>query len=889
VTRKPDSTTEDFPQGTVGCRTPSLDDSSLLQYCQRLYKVEMHRLRIRHWNGASGEALGVSRSALVDQILRSVWQASQTESAANNYKPAGTGASFAWIALGQYGSEDLGPFSPVELLILERPAAKSEARSKLEQISKVIRSVGFEVELAVLSFKQCLQRAQSNFAFGLSLLSGRRVVGSESVAQDLIQRFKLGQLRNPLVYFHELAELLKATHQQHGDSTYLLESNLDLGSGGLLDCRALLRSINLFVGSENVDRILAAGIMTAMEWAHLEAARQHLMKARNHLHWLAGKPEGLLSHERTSSVADFFGCRDTHFRKAIELFLQRTLRHRRHVTMLLNRYLERTRAKLAGKAEPFKAPYLKLAPAAGSGREEQSPERWMKLFHFSQGPPMVMTDDLKASIRSNLPKWEIKSFNTAAMHEQFRAILKNKGKVAPALRMMRELGFLSKYLPEFGRLDCLSESDGVHKYSVDEHTLMAIDTLDQIANSSDPSLHDFQRVLDQVVDPSLIYLALLLHDTGKGRGPGHAARSERLAARALHRMNFSEESRDKMLLLVQEHLLLGHVSQRRDIDDPLIVQEVSDTVETADNLNMLLLLTYADLCSMGEHVWSERKQFLLWSLYFKVFDRLMFGDEISQPEHAQVAATQQKVLELLGREFDVDKALKHFLFLPERYALYTPLTQILSHIRLCERLQDRPVATEWVPHPHAGYTQLNLTTRDLPGRFAEIAGCLAANGLSILSAQLNTRDDGIVIDTFQVSDAKGHAIIDAEDWSRVDRLLAAVIAGERKLATVLEDGFRPPSTGQSSSSMLPRVRIDNDISNHSTVIEVQTEDRLGLGYHIAKTLADLGLNILSAKLATEKNHAFDVFYVQTHAGEKVTSGFQMTEVLERLRFRLNVA
>ncbi len=884
-----DPTTQDPSQSRGARRALSLDDGSLLQYCRSLYKVEMHRLRIRHWNGASGEALGVSRSALIDQIVRCIWQASQTESVAHHYRTATAGASLAWIAMGQYGSVDLGPFSPVELLILEKPAAKSDARAKLEQISEFIHLVGFEINLAILGFKKCLQRAQSNFAFGFSLLSGRRVAGSESVAQDLGQRFKLGVLRNPLVYFHEMTELLKANHERHGDSTYLLESDLDFGAGGLLDCRALLRSVSLFVGSEDFDRVLATSAMTATEWTRLQAARQHLMKARNHLHWLAGKPEGLLSHDRTSSVAAFFGYRDTHFRKAADLFLQRTLRHRQHVVVLLNRYLEQTKAKLTGKAEPFKAPYLKLAPAAGSGREEQSPERWMKLFHFSLSPPMLLTDDLKASIRSNLPKWEIKSFSTATIHEQFRAILRNKGKVAATLRTMRELGFLNKYLPEFGRLDCLTESDGVHRYSVDEHTLMAIDALDQIANSSNPSHHDFQRVLDQVTDPLLIYLALLLHDTGKGHGSGHALRSEQLAARALHRMNFSEENREKVLLLVREHLLLGHVSQRRDIDDPLIVQEVSDTVETADNLNMLLLLTYADLCSMGEHVWSERKQFLLWSLYFKVFDRLMFGDEISQPEHAQVAATQQKVLEVLGREFETDKVLKHFLFLPERYALYTPLTQILSHIRLCEQLQDRPVATEWMPHPHAGYTELNLATRDLPGRFAQIAGCLAANGLSILSAQLNTRDDGIVIDTFQVSDAKGRAIIDAEDWGRVDRLLAAVIAGERELEAVLDADFRPPSAGQSGSSILPRVRIDNDISAHSTVIEVQTEDRLGLGYHIARTLADLGLNILSAKLATEKNHAFDVFYVQTHAGEKVTSGFQMTEILERLRFRLNVA
>ena len=866
-----------------------LEDGSLFRHCQSLYKMEMRRLKMRHWNGASGEALGVSRSALIDAVLETIWQASQDESEQPEFKSAGTALSLAWVALGEHGSQDLGPFSPVELLILERPATKGYVRSRLDMVSEVIRSVGFEVRLSMFDFKECLRHAQNNFPFGFSLLSGRRIVGSESVVQDLCQRFKLSQFKNPLVYIHQLEELLKQEHQQHGENTYLLESDLDLGSGGLLDLRALMRSLSLFLGSLNLQKVLAAGTITPLEWTRLVLAREHLMKARNHLHWLAGRCQSLLSHDRGVSVAEFFGYRDTRFTKAAELFLQSTLRHRRHVTMLLSRYVEQIKAKLSGRAEPFRAPYLKLAPAAGTGRDEQTPERWMKLFHFSQNQSMLLTDDLKILIRSSLPKHEVRSFNTATIHEQFRAILKNKGKVGVALRTMRELGFLGKYLPEFGRLDCLAQSDRVHKYSVDEHTLMAIEALDEIANSSNPSHHDFRRVLDQVMDPSLIYLALLLHDTGKGRGPGHATRSERLATKALHRMNFGSETRDKVLLLVREHLLLGHVSQRRDIDDPLIVQEVSDTVETADNLNMLLLLTYSDLSSMGESVWSERKRFLLWSLYFKVFDRLMFGDEISEPEHAQVAAIQQKILELLGHEFDVDTVLKHFLFLPERYALYTPLPQILSHIRLCERLQDYPVATEWIPHPYAGYTELNLVTRDVPGRFAEIAGSLAANGLSILSAQLNTRDDGIVIDTFQVSDAEGQAIIDAEDWSRVDRLLAEVIAGKRDLEAILEARFRNPSVGQSSAVAVPRVRIDNDISAQSTVIEVQTEDRLGLGYHIAKTLADLGLNILSAKLATEKNHAFDVFYVQTQSGDKVTSSFQMTEILERLRFRLNVA
>jgi len=265
----------------------------------------------------------------------------------------------------------------------------------------------------------------------------------------------------------------------------------------------------------------------------------------------------------------------------------------------------------------------------------------------------------------------------------------------------------------------------------------------------------------------------------------------------------------------------------------------------------------------------------------------MFGDEISEPEHAQVAAIQQQVLEELERDLTTEAILRHFLLLPEKYALYTPHKQILVHIRLCERLGEAPVVTEWVPYPQAEYTELYLSTHDMPGRFAQIAGCLASHGISILSAQLNTRTDGVVIDTFQTCDAEGKAIIDKEIWRELDRVLAQVINGQVVVETLFDSRSRHVAIEPVAQAVVPRIRIDNEISAQSTVIEVQTQDRLGLGYHVARTLADLGLNILSAKLATERNHSFDVFYVQDRRGEKITSSFQMTEIMEALRGNLN--
>jgi len=850
--------------------------------------LEMQRLKWRHWNGAPGSATAVGRGVLLDKLIVVVWDMFQKGSGPEQTPLAVGLRNAVWIALGEYGRLDLAPHSPVDLLLLVKSPLKVESGSALEKLLGVLQSLPSEVRVSVLTAKECQQRAQSCFPFGFGLLGARLVAGDSAAFHELVQRSRANLFKNQMPFLFEMADYLKA--MRAADSVSLVESDLKLDAGGLLEIYAFMSCMKVLVGSDQPDRILAQAAVDVREWKQLDDARQHLTLIRNHLHFLEGQRQDRLVLERVLEVAEFLRYRSRRPAVASGLLLRDTLRQRRRVHQIVSRFLRRAKARTSAGSDA-KLRYLRLTTPASPDLVENvggvaGPEHWMRLFRFGQTEPAMFNEELEEAIRSQSLQWNVHSLNSVAIHAEFRSILKQKGKVGLVLRKMRDLGFLGRYLPEFGWIECLPELDRRRKYAVDEQVLRALDALDALATSSSPALHDYQRMFEQIVDSSLIYLALLLKDLGRQLDPQGAPRQEALAAKVLRRLNVDRESQEKVLLLVRERHLLNEISQRRDIEDPFLLQEVCDSVETADNLNMLLLLTYSDLQSLEEDGWNERKDFLLWSLYFKVFDRLMFGEEISEPEYAQVAAIQQSVLERLGHEFDVETVLRHFLLLPEKYALYTPLAQILSHVRLCEQLQDRPVLTLWTPHPQAGYTELVLATRDLPGRFAQIAGTLASQGISILSAQLNTREDKLVIDTFQVSDSQGSAIVDPEIKSEVDQLLAEVIMGERDLEKLLAKRFGGPVDLSSTTAFVPRIRIDNEIASQSTVIEVQTQDRPGLGYRIAKTLADLGLNILSAKLATERNHAFDVFYVQTREGEKVTSSFQMTEILERLRFQL---
>jgi [protein-PII] uridylyltransferase len=490
----------------------------------------------------------------------------------------------------------------------------------------------------------------------------------------------------------------------------------------------------------------------------------------------------------------------------------------------------------------------------------------------------------RTAIRRSLQRTTQAAFSTSSLAADFRAILRNKGQVAAVIRQMHELGFLGRVVPEFGRLTYLAQHDLYHKYTTDEHTLRALDILDQTANGDEPRHLQYQRILNEIHNSSTLYFALLMHDIGKGLGAGHSARGAQLVEKALSRLGFDPDEAEKAQVLVRHHLLMGHVSQRRNLEDPHAIDEFVKTVERLDILNMLLLMTYADAVAVAPGVWTEWKDYLLWELYYKAYDRLMFSDEVSPSAHAEVETVRQQVVDLMKSEIPVAAIRNHFRLLPEKYALYTPAAQIAQHARLAQKLEQSEIVLEWEDHPDKGYTHLNLVTRDHPGLFAQISGALSAFNLNILSAQLNTRDDGVVFDLFRIGGQGGSYRLHEEDYPRVEKLLKKVIAGEVSIEDYLKrHAGTHPATKLRRVSFPPRVHMDNAISPGATVIEVQADDRVGLGYQIAKTLADLDLNITFAKLATEKAHAFDVFYVQNRDGSKILDESKVTEITDRLR------
>jgi [protein-PII] uridylyltransferase len=869
--------------------SPPTDIAELLDFGRQLHRAEMQRLKMRHRTGLGGQEVVSFRSQLMDQLVVWSYQAVlklQTKTSGSE----GT----AIVALGGYGRGELAPYSDVDVMFLKKGRQSEAENLMVQKMLCLLWDMGFQVGHSVRSIKDALHIAREDLVSQVSMLDARLITGDPQLFDDFARQMRSAIQKHRRNFQERLFQSVEERHASQGGTAFVQEPNVKEAKGGLRDFHCAGWIVRALYPQQTLSQVLAEDEVSPDDWKKTLSAYEFLLRLRNELHFLTGRRNDTLSHALLGQVVDHFGFRGNRFQKDSEAFLKHYYIRARRVSQALETLMLRCQRETQRKPKwpgqgYFKVSLAKKRAKAGIGgltlADSPRPEKWMQHFRYQQSQGGALDDSARVALRQSLQQASQSAFATSSLGADFRAILRNKGRVAGPIRQMHELGYLGRVLPEFGRLTYLAQHDLYHKYTTDEHTLRALDILDQIAIGEEPRHRQYQRIFSEIHDSSTLYFALLMHDIGKGLGRGHSARGAQLVGKALSRLGFDPDESEKVQTLVRHHLLMGHVSQRRNLEDPHTIEEFVRTVDRLDVLNMLLLMTYADAVAVAPGVWTEWKDYLLWELYYKAYDRLMFSNEVSPSAHAEVENVRQQVIELLRDEIAVEAIRNHFQLLPEKYALYVPAAQIALHARLVQKLERSDVVLEWENHPEKAYTTLNLVTRDHPGLFAQISGTLSAFNLNILSAQLNTRDDGVVFDVFQIGDQGGSYRLHQEDYPRVEKLLNKVITGQVSIEEYLKRhaGGHQPAAKSHRLSFPPRVHLDNEASPNATVIEVQADDRVGLGYQIAKTLAGLRLNITFAKLATEKAHAFDVFYVQDQDGHKVVDSARINGIVEQLR------
>ncbi len=897
---------------------PNSDAAEKLARYKGFLKVETHRLKIAHRAGADGREICQARATILDELLRHLWaeaRASLSPQAQKEFPP------LALVAIGGYGRAELNPHSDIDFMFLHD--GQIAGNKPLPYLSKLIDGVlyplwdvGLKVGHAVRSIDDCVKVANADMQSKTSLIEARLIVGDEALFKKLqktvVAKCVAGFEEK---YIAARVEDQAKRHSKYGDSATMQEPNVKNGCGGLRDFQNLLWMAFFKYRTRTLQDLQARDFVSEAERKQLEAAYDFLLRVRTELHYEVVRPLDVLGKNLQPAVAHALGYGDRSPSKRIEKFMRDLYTHMRNI-FLITRTLEQRMALVAPsqsklslrrwlpkrKREPETVDGFKFIDgeihAASSRIFRDSPRRLMRVFLHAQQRHMTLHPDLAQLIRNQLSLVDRDFLNDEHVRETFLTILERRGEVAPVLRAMHEVNLLGKYIPEFGKLTCLVQHEFYHQYAADEHTLVCLAQLDKIWEAQNPPYKNYAPLFQGLNRPGLLYLALLLHDVGKAevhKKGGHAEVSAEMAMRAAKRLRLDGPAAHTLRLVIENHLLMANLSQRRDLDDPAVIRNFARQIQTPENLNLLTLLTFADSQGTSDKLWNGFKDSLLWQLHSHAMVLLTGGTEFRRASEQQIERLKQEVRELVPPLISDEELDAHFFALPTPYFQIHTAKEILDDLELTHRFMHRLVlennralspVTAWLDEPNRGYNLVKICTWDRAGLFGKIAGSLSAAGLNILSAQIFTRADGIALDTFFVNDAPTGNLAAREQHDQFAGLLEKVLNGEDVDLPALiarQITNRPVYSAYAGERMATEIYFDNDASELRTLIEIETEDQLGLLYAISQTFAELAVDIAGARIVTERGAAIDSFYVRELDGGKIVSTERQKNIEGRLR------
>jgi [protein-PII] uridylyltransferase len=867
-----------------------------LDLYKKFLKIEEHRLRLKHSSGAGGLEIVRDRAALLDVILRHLFEgALEGSSFAERMPPV------ALLAIGGFGRGELNPYSDVDILFLHDSLRLGDEMTEIvEQVLYMLWDVGFKVGHSTRSINDAIHLANSDVLTKTSLLESRFLAGDHRLhskfRRDFFERCVRGQVKS---YLKWRLENQDERHRKYGGSVFMQEPNVKNGCGGLRDYHNMQWICFFRDGVMSTAKLVERKYISESDCRAIDRAYDFLLRVRTELHYLSRRASDVLTLFFQGQIASKLSYPQKNVLRRSETFMRDYYQHARTIYLttkrvteqfLLPAITEKEEKPVFGflanrklKTERFDGFYSHERLIYFENREifHEDPFRLMRVFLYAQQREMELSSDLQQLIRRRM-RLVNRTFQYArAARETFQAILSRKGQVGRVLRMMHEVDFLGRYLPEFGDLTCLVQHEFFHRYTADEHTLVCIEKLDSLIDTEDPKLAQYKTLFRNVEDPYVLYLALLLHDTGKASGARHHAEASALSAQKVAaRLQLPAERRRKLILLVDHHMTLSEIAQRRNLEDPATIADFAETVRNPENLDSLMLLTLADGQGTGGQNWSDWKETLVWHLYHATSSYLHDERKYFAERRIEREDLQEAVAKKMAKDFDEEIEV-HFHSMPDRYFQSHQINEIIGHLRLFRtflesRFSDPAPALsaviKWHSKPDQGHSECWICTWDRAALMAKIAGSFAAGAINILSADAYTRVDNLMLGVFRVCDTSFRPVTDERDQKLVESVLQTSLEKiDYDFGPLLERARKRTAFHLPLGMDFPtKLVISNQIHPNYTVIDLQTADRLGLLYDVLFRLSRAGVNIALSRVATEKGAAFDSFYVTDLAGRKIT-------------------
>src|SRR6266700_2888173 len=892
----------------TGARRPT----EVLPLYKKFLNVEEHRLRLKHQAGGGGREICARRAELIDVLLQYVFGAAATAT-----RRGASRTPLALVALGGYGRGELNPFSDIDVMLLHGEGTRKispHLEEMVQQVLYLLWDSGFKVGHSTRSIKEAIAQANRDMLTKTAMLESRFLAGDAELAEQFREHF-----RSKCVEGHEreYVEMRMqdqvARHKKFGESVYLQEPHVKSGCGGLRDYQNLLWMTYFKEGALSTNQLVGKDWLSETDQRRIERAYDFLLRLRTDLHYATGRATDILHTNLQEEIAkrlhyspgngqlrsealmrDYYEHTRNIFRVSERITAQFVSGYATNKTRSLFSFLPLIRSDKTAIGDSFFIRQKQLYPIRRD-LFRRDPEQMIRAFQLAQEHGLELSPEL-AELLSRSLHYVTRTYQYArGPREIFKMILSGKGEVGRILRMMHRVDFLGRYIPEFGQLTCLVQHEFLHRYTADEHTLVCIDKLDAVVKTDDPKLLAYRTIFEQLDDPFVLYLALLLHDTGKAVGARpHSEASALFAQRVASRLQLSSEQRKSLILLVDHHLTLSKIAQQRNLDDPATVAELAKIVKHQKNLDALMLLTLADGQGTSAEAWSDWKESLVWELFHETSRYL--ADQKSYYEQTKIEreSLQVSVAEALPPDY-ADEIEAHFDFMPDNYFRGCDVPEIVEHLKLLRSFfenvlsrgeQPLAPAVKWKAFTEHGHSLVSFWTWDHEQLLAKIAGSFSVVPINILSADVFPRGDNVVLSVFRVCNTKAHAVTDSREFELVEQTLGRALADENfDFLPLIEKAKRQSRLRLAPGIEFPtHIGVDNKTHPMYTLIEIQAPDRLGLLYDILASLDRESVLIALSRINTQDGAAIDTLYVvdrSTHT--KIIDSDRITAIQRHLQ------
>ncbi len=873
-----------------------LDYDQLRIYFQAYLKDRKADILARHRSGLPAKAIVAAVTALADGVITAL-------SAAVVRQVTGRGVAlqekdFALVALGGYGRMELFPYSDIDLMVLYREGANRAVMSYTRGILQLLWDLGFQVGHSARTIQDCLEIGRVDLTTRTALMEARLLYGSTDLFRRFHERFWSRVCRKGIgAYIKAKIQERAGEYTRYGSTVYLLEPDVKKSKGGLRDLNLLKWVAILQYGTTSLEELYKKGLLTQKEYQIGESAQDFLWRVRTELHLHAGRCQDVLSFDEQIRLAKLFSYEDETYLLGVEKFMREYYRHSTTVHEISARFIHRSlprsgwhrfmqRLTTRQVDELFKLNRYEISIDESRLKEFlEDPWLFLKLLHLSQVYGLPISQETQVMLHDHVGRLPQERWNGPAASRLFMSILVQPGRIAEVLKLMHGVNLLERIVPQYEHVHYLMQFNEYHKYTIDEHCIRAVGHAEALLGQEG----ELASVYRDVKRKEILHLALLLHDIGKGREGDHSIIGEEIARNVADRLGLSLEDKALLAFLVRDHLLMAHTAFRRDLSDEGVLLHFAKRVAQPEALKMLYVFTYADISAVGPDTWTPWKNDLLTDLFVKTQEVLTgTGEVLTQEERSQ--RIRQEIKKQLERVYPSHWLEAQLEAMTPRYLLTTPVEKISQHLSRMEPLQQEKVMVDAEYSLEYKTSEFTVYTFDewVPGIFSKISGVMAAKGLQILDAQIHTRKDGVVVDTFQVMDPDYIQRPPERRFEDICQTIKRVLLAEMTVDDLFVRSARYPSGRLLPPRFEPtRIEIDNELSDRYTIIDIFAHDRQGLLYVITKAIFDLALSVHFAKVATRLDQIVDVFYVTDLDGKKIDNDERLQSIRQTLASKID--